>query len=153
MFPNLPLPRVFPTAFCDASEAAGTTASTIKETVKSAVYLKETELTRWRRTFESNAKTEVNGQKCVNALVPPGTPLLNKVSRPCACRFLDPEQFVNAITPNGELKIARGQWAILFRVADKNKRGLVSWDDFLIFETSLKRPDADYWVAFQYFDV
>jgi solute carrier family 25 aspartate/glutamate transporter 12/13 len=30
---------------------------------------------------------------------------------------------------------------------------LVSWDDFTVFETLLKRPDADYWMAFQYFDV
>jgi hypothetical protein len=68
-------------------------------------------------------------------------------------RFLDPEAFVNAIAPQGDLKISRTQWAILFRVADKSRRGLLSWDDFLVFETTLKRADADYWVAFQYFDV
>lgn len=45
------------------------------------------------------------------------------------------------------------QFATLFRVADTSKRGLVSWDDFVVFETLLKRPDADYWIAFQYFDV
>jgi solute carrier family 25 aspartate/glutamate transporter 12/13 len=28
----------------------------------------------------------------------------------------------------------------------------VSWEDFVVFETVLKRPDADYWMAFQYFD-
>ena len=50
-------------------------------------------------------------------------------------------------------KIARAQYAILFKVADKSKRGLVSWDDFAVFQTILKRPDADYWIAFQYFDV
>ena len=50
-------------------------------------------------------------------------------------------------------KIGRRQFAILFRVADTSKRGLVSWDDFVVFETLLKRPDADYFVAFQYFDV
>jgi solute carrier family 25 aspartate/glutamate transporter 12/13 len=60
---------------------------------------------------------------------------------------------VNAIAPTGDLKINREQWSILFRVADKGRRGLVSWDDFLVFETALKRPDADYWVAFQFFDV
>jgi hypothetical protein len=68
-------------------------------------------------------------------------------------RFLDTESFVNAIAPRGDVKIGRDQWSILFRVADKSRRGLVSWDDFLVFETSLKRPDADYWVAFQFFDV
>jgi solute carrier family 25 aspartate/glutamate transporter 12/13 len=60
---------------------------------------------------------------------------------------------VTSIAPSGDLKIGREQWSILFRVADKNRRGLVSWDDFLVFETALKRPDADYWVAFQFFDV
>lgn len=38
-------------------------------------------------------------------------------------------------------------------MADSTKRGLVSWDDFVIFQTILKRPDADYWIAFEYFDV
>jgi solute carrier family 25 aspartate/glutamate transporter 12/13 len=68
-------------------------------------------------------------------------------------RYLDTDQFVTSIAPSGDLKIGREQWSILFRVADKNRRGLVSWDDFLVFETALKRPDADYWVAFQFFDV
>ncbi len=61
---------------------------------------------------------------------------------------------MNAIAPKGDLsRIGRAQFATLFRVADANKRGLVSWDDFVVFETILKRPDADYWIAFQYFDV
>lgn len=69
-------------------------------------------------------------------------------------RYLDPESFVNAIAPTEDLtKIGRAQFSILFRVADASKRGLVNWDDFVVFETVLKRPDADYWTAFQYFDV
>ena len=77
------------------------------------------------------------------------------MSVPCRRgRFLNSEQFVEAIAPKGDLsKIGRSQFATLFRVADANKRGLVSWDDFVVFETILKRPDADYWIAFQYFDV
>ena len=67
---------------------------------------------------------------------------------------MDRDNFVNAIAPTGDLtKIGRAQFAILFRVADTSKRGLVSWSDFTVFETLLKRPDADYWMAFQYFDV
>lgn len=69
-------------------------------------------------------------------------------------RFLDREQFVNAIAPKGDLtRIGRSQFATLFRVADVAKRGLLSWDDFVVFQTLLKRPDADYYIAFQYFDV
>ena len=72
---------------------------------------------------------------------------------PCA-RFMDQDNFINAIAPSGDLsKIGRSQFAILFRVADSSNRGLVSWSDFTVFETVLKRPDADYWIAFQYFDV
>ena len=68
-------------------------------------------------------------------------------------RYLDKDTFVNAIAPKVDLdKIDRAQYAILFRVADSSRRGLVSWDDFLLFQTMLKRPDADYWMAFQYFD-
>jgi hypothetical protein len=69
-------------------------------------------------------------------------------------RFLDREQFVNAIAPKGDLtRIGRSQYAPLFRVADTSKRGLLSWDDFMVFQTVLKRPDADYYIAFQYFDM
>ena len=69
-------------------------------------------------------------------------------------RYLDTESFVKAIAPAEDLtKIGRKQFSILFRVADTSKRGLVSWEDFVVFETLLKRPDADYFVAFQYFDV
>jgi solute carrier family 25 aspartate/glutamate transporter 12/13 len=69
-------------------------------------------------------------------------------------RFLDREQFVNAIAPKGDLtRIGRSQYATLFRVADIAKRNLLSWDDFMVFQILLKRPDADYYIAFQYFDV
>ena len=67
---------------------------------------------------------------------------------------MDTESFVKAIAPVEDLtKIGRRQFSILFRVADTSKRGLVSWEDFVVFETLLKRADADYYVAFQYFDV
>ena len=66
---------------------------------------------------------------------------------------MDIESFVDAIAPKSDLsKMGRAQFAILFKVADGSKRGRVSWDDFTIFQTLLKRPDADYWIAFKYFD-
>ncbi|OSD06211.1 mitochondrial carrier [Trametes coccinea BRFM310] len=133
MFP-LKLPRIFPTLYCDSDESAAapkSRAAAAINTVKSAMSVPESELKRWRRTFDSNAQTVVDGQK-----------------------YLNSEQFVNAIAPKGDLsKIGRAQFATLFRVADTSKRGLVSWEDFVVFETILKRPDADYWIAFQYFDV
>lgn len=89
----------------------------------------ESELKRWKRIFDTNSK-EFSGQK-----------------------FLDRESFISAIASQGDLsRIDRESFGVLFRVADTSRRGLVSWDDFSVFETLLKRPDAEYWIAFQYFD-
>jgi len=132
MFPfNLP-PIFSSVVHCDADpEATSSRAASAIKTVKSAMAVPENELKRWRRTFDANAQVTVNSDK-----------------------FLNPDQFVNAIAPKGDLtKIGRAQFATLFPVADSSKRGLVSWDDFVVFQTILKRPDADYWIAFQYFDV
>ncbi|KIP11096.1 hypothetical protein PHLGIDRAFT_28040 [Phlebiopsis gigantea 11061_1 CR5-6] len=121
------------TIHCDAPAPTSITSKTANaiQTVKSAISVPENELKRWRRIFEGNAGTVVNDEK-----------------------FLNVDQFVNAIAPKSDLtKIGRAQFATLFKVADSTKRGLVSWDDFVVFETILKRPDADYWIAFQYFDV
>ncbi|AAW42258.1 mitochondrial inner membrane protein, putative [Cryptococcus deneoformans JEC21] len=110
-------------------------SSTLKATagsLTSSVKPAESELGRWRRTFDKFAKEEVDGQK-----------------------FLNPSQFIDAIAPTDEgfSKIKREQYANLFRVADSARRGLVSFEDFVVFETLLKRPDADYQLAFQVFDV
>ncbi|KAJ6621147.1 mitochondrial carrier domain-containing protein [Mycena sp. CBHHK59/15] len=121
------LSHILPTIHGDSD---GSSLKSALKSVRTAVAVPESELKRWRRTFDSNAKV-VGTEK-----------------------YLDPESFVNAIAPTGDLsKIGRAQFAILFRVADTSRRGLVSWEDFMVFETLLKRPDADYWMAFQYFDV
>lgn len=133
MFP-LRLPPIFTPIHCDADTesraSASRTASAIK-TVKSAMAVPENELKRWRRIFDANASSGSDGEK-----------------------FLTRDQFVKAIAPKADLtNIGRAQYATLFSVADSSKRGMVSWDDFVVFETILKRPDADYWIAFQFFDV
>jgi len=121
---------VLPSVHSDSDTSSSSLTASALQSVRTAVAVPESELKRWRRTFDSNAKL-INGE-----------------------RFLDPDSFVNAIAPTGDLsKIGRAQFAILFRIADTSRRGLVSWDDFTVFETLLKRPDADYWMAFQYFDV
>jgi solute carrier family 25 (mitochondrial aspartate/glutamate transporter), member 12/13 len=121
------LSTVFPVVHCDSE---GSLAASALKTVRTAVSVPETELKRWRRIFDVNSKV-VDGE-----------------------RYLDPDSFVNAIAPAGDLsKIGKAQFGILFKVADTSKRGLVSWEDFIVFETLLKRPDADYWMAFQFFDV
>ncbi|KAK2461421.1 hypothetical protein APHAL10511_005884 [Amanita phalloides] len=121
--------RILPTVHCDAEKQPSLKAAALN-TVRTAMSVPENELKRWKRTFDAHAKV-INGEK-----------------------FLDQESFVNATAPKGDLsKIGRAQFGLLFRVADTSKRGLISWDDFTVFETLLKRPDADYWMAFQYFDV
>ncbi|ORY32278.1 putative mitochondrial inner membrane protein [Naematelia encephala] len=92
----------------------------------------ENELARWRRTFERFATEDVDGKK-----------------------YLSPGQFIDAIAPTEEgfSKIRREQYSVLFRVADSARRGLIGFEEFVVFETLLKRPDADYQLAFQVFDV
>lgn len=104
--------------------------SQVASTIKSSVSPNTTELERWRKTFDSFAKVDVEGKK-----------------------FLDVGSFIDAIAPNGDFsKIKREQYSVLFKVADISKRNLVSWEDFVVFESLLKRPDADYLIAFRYFD-
>jgi len=142
-----------PPTSADVSGSKSSPLSSVFKTVRTAVAVPENELKRWRRTFETNAKV-INGEKSVSAIyshVPEGVILTSHLS---ISRFLDPESFVNAIAPKGDLtKIDRAQFSVLFRVADTSRRGLVSWEDYTVFETLLKRPDADYWIAFQFFDV
>ncbi|WWC58629.1 uncharacterized protein I303_101173 [Kwoniella dejecticola CBS 10117] len=109
------------------SSTIKSTAGSIASTVKPA----ENELARWRRTFDRFAKEEVEGKK-----------------------YLNPTQFIDAIAPTDEgfSKIKKEQYTNLFKVADNSRRGLVSWEDFVVFETLLKRPDADYQLAFLVFD-
>jgi solute carrier family 25 aspartate/glutamate transporter 12/13 len=141
-------PDPLPVLHADSGNPDGNTAARVVQTVKSAVRVPESEIKRWRRAFDANAKPHVDGEKCVYSFS--FSPLIETRWR----RFLDREQFVNAIAPKGDLtRIGRGQFATLFRVADVAKRGLLSWDDFVVFQTLLKRPDADYYIAFQYFDV
>lgn len=154
MAPSIsPPPDSLPVVHADSGSSDGSAAARVVKTVKSAVRVPESEMKRWRRTFDTNAKSLVDGEKCVIlwflVLVHERTSIERRPPR-----FLDREQFVNAIAPKGDLtRIGRGQFATLFRVADVSKRGLMSWDDFVVFQTLLKRPDADYYIAFQYFDV
>lgn len=50
-------------------------------------------------------------------------------------------------------KIKREQYAILFKVADPRRRGRVTLADWGTFENLLARPDAEYEIAFRFFDV
>lgn len=67
---------------------------------------------------------------------------------------LTESSFVDAVTPEGEdyHKIKREQYAILFYVADRRRRGTVNLQDWMAFENLLAKPDAEYDIAFRLFD-
>ncbi|KAK9464692.1 mitochondrial carrier domain-containing protein [Lipomyces arxii] len=64
------------------------------------------------------------------------------------------DDFVRAIAPVNEdyHKIARESYAVLFTIADRRRRGLVSFQDWQFFENLLQKPDAEYEIAFRLFD-
>lgn len=60
----LPWSGFFSTVHCDSDGASSSLTSSALKTVRTAVSVPETEIKRWRRTFDANAKV-VNGEKCV----------------------------------------------------------------------------------------
>ena len=102
------------------------------------------ELGRWKQAFNAAAQTDSDGTK-----------------------YLDETGFVKALVPKGDFgKIGHRQYAVLcgssacaytdddrFRVADASRKGRVTLDEFIAFESLLKRPDADYLVAWKIFDI
>lgn len=59
--PMFPWSNLLKTVQCDASEQPSRAAAAM-HTVRAAVAVPETEIKRWRRTFDANAKV-VNGEK------------------------------------------------------------------------------------------
>jgi solute carrier family 25 aspartate/glutamate transporter 12/13 len=56
-----PWSRVLPNVHCDSDSGSSLTAAALKS-VRTAVTVPESELRRWRRTFDTNAKV-VDGEK------------------------------------------------------------------------------------------
>ncbi|CAL5872229.1 uncharacterized protein PFLUO_LOCUS6488 [Penicillium psychrofluorescens] len=69
--------------------------------------------------------------------------------------YMGKEEFINAIAPKQEdyHKIRRGQYAILFNVADRRRTGKLNLADWATFENLLAKPDAEYEIAFRLFDL
>ncbi|KAI8084217.1 mitochondrial carrier domain-containing protein [Gilbertella persicaria] len=69
-------------------------------------------------------------------------------------KFMTREDFLSAIVPGEDFKkIQRDQFELLYKIADRTNKGAISFDDFVIFEDLLSKPDAEYEVAFRVFDV
>jgi len=119
--------------------ALDSTSDTVKETVETVSHkvgvevdlTSSAEQAKWERTFNQYA---VGGDG--------------------EDKYLTEDAFVTAIAPPEDLKkIRRQQYSLLFRIADVKKDGKVSLDDFVAFEKLLKRPDADFLIAFRFFDL
>ncbi|GAA5862906.1 hypothetical protein JCM1840_002322 [Sporobolomyces johnsonii] len=96
-----------------------------------AEYTTPTEMDRWKKTFHRFATPDTIGGD----------------------HYLNEPDFVTAIAPEGDFgKISRQQYGVLFNVADRRKVGRVTWDDFVTFQTLLKRPAAEFDIAFRVFD-
>ncbi|KAL1928418.1 hypothetical protein VTP01DRAFT_2774 [Rhizomucor pusillus] len=69
-------------------------------------------------------------------------------------QFMNKDDFLEAIAPGEDFKkIQREQFGLLFKLADKTGRGLVSFEEFVIFQNLLSKADAEYEIAFRLFDV
>ncbi|KAI7895071.1 mitochondrial carrier domain-containing protein [Mucor mucedo] len=88
-------------------------------------------LEQYRRTFQQHASAEKGEEK-----------------------FMTKDDFLSAIAPGEDFqKIQREQYELLYKLADRNSTGSISFDDFVIFQDLLSKPDAEYEVAFRVFDV
>lgn len=84
----------------------------------------------YKRLFQKHASKEQNGD-----------------------RFMTKDDFLDAVAPGEDFKkIERNQFALLFRLADKGEKGYLSFNDFIIFQNLLSKPDAEYEIAFKLFD-
>ncbi|GAA5890987.1 hypothetical protein JCM6882_008874 [Rhodosporidiobolus microsporus] len=113
---------------CDATPAAVQTPAGFPV---QAEYTTLSDVDRWRKTFDRYATRDSIG----------------------GSSYLTEPDFVSAVAPESDFaKISRQQYGILFKVADREKKGKVKWEDFVQFQTLLKKPAAEYDIAFRVFD-
>lgn len=114
-----------------SSSSSQSTTSAILSTVKAPFRSESTPQSRSKDRFERYAQRQEDGEYS-----------------------LTETSFVDAITPDGEdyHKIKREQYAVLFYVADRRRRGSVNFQDWMAFENLLAKPDAEYDIAFRLFD-
>ncbi|KAJ1926253.1 mitochondrial aspartate-glutamate transporter agc1 [Tieghemiomyces parasiticus] len=75
-------------------------------------------------------------------------------------RYLTPDDFSRALQSYAPATVRQqpggmpsaDDYRLLFRIADTEKRGLVSLANFLMFQSVLTRPYAEFELAFRYFD-
>ncbi|KAG0763778.1 hypothetical protein G6F60_009285 [Rhizopus arrhizus] len=88
-------------------------------------------LEQYRRAFQKYASAEKDGE-----------------------RVMSRDDFLAAVAPGEDFKkIKREQYELLYRLADRKGQGVVTLDEFVIFQDLIAKPDAEYEVAFRFFDV
>src|SRR6266536_2090663 len=112
------------------SEPAASSLERIRS-VRNSIFTPEQQYDLQKENFEKFSSIKLNGQK-----------------------YMNQEDFISAIAPGEDYqKIQKEQFALLFRIADKSGKGLISLQDFMVFENLLSKPDAEYEIAFRVFDV
>ncbi|CAO3681047.1 unnamed protein product [Umbelopsis vinacea] len=76
----------------------------------------------YKRLFQKHASKEINGD-----------------------RFMNKDDFLDAVAPGEDFKK-------LSETTDKGEKGYLSFNDFIIFQNLLSKPDAEYEIAFKLFD-
>eukprot|EP01111_Echinosteliopsis_oligospora_P005929 TRINITY_DN1971_c0_g1_i1.p1 TRINITY_DN1971_c0_g1~~TRINITY_DN1971_c0_g1_i1.p1 ORF type:complete len:725 (+),score=230.78 TRINITY_DN1971_c0_g1_i1:130-2304(+) len=71
-------------------------------------------------------------------------------------RLMTPEDFLKAITEDDSDEtrgvLDEAKFRVLFRMADLNNNGTISFSEFVHFEDIINKPDAEYMLAFRIFD-
>ncbi|ORZ06931.1 mitochondrial carrier domain-containing protein [Absidia repens] len=68
--------------------------------------------------------------------------------------YMNKDDFLAAIAPGEDFaKIKREQFGLLYKIAAASNKDQISFNDFVIFQNLLSKPDAEYEVAFRLFDV
>ncbi|KAJ3205335.1 mitochondrial aspartate-glutamate transporter agc1, partial [Dinochytrium kinnereticum] len=68
-------------------------------------------------------------------------------------KLMNADDFLRAIASEKDFyRVKKERYLILFKLADRSKKGLLSKEDFLSFGSMLSRPDAEFEVAFRLFD-
>ncbi|CAG8581565.1 1430_t:CDS:2, partial [Scutellospora calospora] len=113
-----------------STPAASASLELIRPTT-SGLISSENQFLKQKKVFERFSSVDISGQK-----------------------YMNQDDFISAIAPGEDYKkIQKEQFGILFRIADQSKRGLISFQDFVIFENLISKPDAEYEIAFRLFDV
>ena len=93
----------------------------------------------------------LDGQGFVDAIAPVGEDYVSSSlpDKPPTC----PLSLFSFANLRDQHKIKRSQYGILFRIADRQRNGRVDLQDWITFENLLLKPDAEYEIAFRFFDV